>query len=247
MRIYLSNRKHWSHYKRKLSEGTSTCSKLGQTFPPPPFLILSSTKTPGHLWVFCFVLFLKYRLKKVKKADWPRTSGPETTRWWSHCVYFLLHISQTWKHQRAQIEKKFPQQKPEFSSQRISKGAPYPDTKHFSSVQFSHSVVSNSLRAHELPHTTLPCPSPTSGVDSNSCPSSWWCHPTISSSVVPSPFQHQGLFQWVSYLHQVAKAWSFSFSISPSNEYSGLISFRMDWLDLLAVQGTLKSLLQQHS
>ena len=48
--------------------------------------------------------------------------------------------------------------------------------------------------------------------------------------------QHQGLFKWVSSLHQVAKYWSFSFSISPSNEYSGLISFRMDWLDLLAVQ-----------
>ena len=73
-------------------------------------------------------------------------------------------------------------------------------------------------------------------------------HPLLSPS--PPAFnlsQHQGLFQWVSYLHQVAKIWSFSFSISPSNEYSGLISFRMDWLDLLAVQGTLKGLLQHHS
>ena len=59
--------------------------------------------------------------------------------------------------------------------------------------------------------------------------------------------QHQGLFQWVSSSHQVPKHWSFSFSISPSNKYPGLISFRMDWLDLLAVQGTLKSLLQHHS
>ena len=60
--------------------------------------------------------------------------------------------------------------------------------------------------------------------------------------------QHQGLFQWVSSSHQVApKYWSFSFNISPSNEYSGLISFRIDWFDLLAVQGTLKSLLQHHS
>ena len=59
--------------------------------------------------------------------------------------------------------------------------------------------------------------------------------------------QHQGLFQWVSSSHQVAKVLEFHFSISPSNEYSGLISFRMDWLDLLAVQGTLKSLLQHHS
>ena len=68
----------------------------------------------------------------------------------------------------------------------------------------------------------------------------------------PSPLalnlsQHQGLFKWVSSSHQVAKDWSFSFNISPSNEYPGLVSFRMDWLDLLAVQGTLKSLLQHHN
>ena len=73
-------------------------------------------------------------------------------------------------------------------------------------------------------------------------------HPLSS----PSPpafnlFQHQGLSQWVSSSHQVAKYWSFSFNISPSNERSGLISFRMDWLDLPAVQGTCKSLLQHHS
>ena len=73
-------------------------------------------------------------------------------------------------------------------------------------------------------------------------------HPLLS----PSPpslnlSQHEGLFQWVSSSHQVAKYWRFSFNISPSNERSGLISFRMDWLDLLAVQGTLKSLLQHHS
>ena len=73
-------------------------------------------------------------------------------------------------------------------------------------------------------------------------------HPLSS----PSPpalnlSQHQGLFQRVNSSHKMAKYWSFSFSISPSNEYSGLISIRMDWLDLLAVQGTLKSLLQHHS
>ena len=73
-------------------------------------------------------------------------------------------------------------------------------------------------------------------------------HPLLS----PSPLafnlsQHQGLFKWVGSSHQVAKYWSFSFSISPSSEYSGLISFRIDWFDLLAVQGTLKSLLQHHS
>ena len=73
-------------------------------------------------------------------------------------------------------------------------------------------------------------------------------HPLLSPS--PPSFnlsQHQGLFKWVSSLHQWPKNWSFSFNINPSNEYSGLISFRMDWLDLLAVQGTLKSLLQHHS
>ena len=73
-------------------------------------------------------------------------------------------------------------------------------------------------------------------------------HPLLSSSSPPlSLSQHQGLFQWDSSSYQVAwKYWSFSFSISPSSEYSGLISFRMDWLDLLVVQGTLKSL-QHHS
>ena len=70
-------------------------------------------------------------------------------------------------------------------------------------------------------------------------------HPLSSPSPAFSLSQHQSLFQWVSSLHQVAEYWSFS--ISPSNEYSGLISFRIDWLDLLAVLGTLKSLFQHHS
>ena len=73
-------------------------------------------------------------------------------------------------------------------------------------------------------------------------------HPLSSPSLPAfSLSQHQGLFQWVSSSHQGPKYWNFSFSISPSNEYLGLISFRMDWLDLLAVQGTLKSFLQHHS
>ena len=74
---------------------------------------------------------------------------------------------------------------------------------------FSRSVVSDFLQPHGLQHTRLPCPSPTPGVYPNSCPLSQWCHPTISSSAVPfsSCFQsqHQGLFQWVGSLHQVAK------------------------------------------
>ena len=110
--------------------------------------------------------------------------------------------------------------------------------------------MSDSLQPHGLQHTRPPCPAPTPRVYSNSCPSSWWCHPTISSFDVPFSSCLQSFaafFQWVICSHQVVKYWSFSFSISPSNEYSGLISFRMDWLNLLAVQGTLKSLLQHRS
>ena len=82
------------------------------------------------------------------------------------------------------------------------------------SVQFSRSVVSSSLRSHGLQHGRPPCPSPTPGVYSNSCPSSQWCHPTISSVVVPfsshlQSFPHQGLFKWVSSSHQVAKLLEF--------------------------------------
>ena len=80
----------------------------------------------------------------------------------------------------------------------------------FSSVQFSRSVVSDSLRPRELQHARPPCPSPTPRIYSNSCPSSRWCHPAISSSVIPSPpasnpSQHQSLFQWVNSSHEVAK------------------------------------------
>ena len=122
----------------------------------------------------------------------------------------------------------------------------------FSSVQFSHSVVSDSLQPHELQHTRPPYPSPTPGVHPNSCASSWWCHPAISSSVVPfSPAPIPAsirVFSNESTLHMRWPKYSnFSFSISPSKEHPGLVSFRMDLLDLLAVQGTLKSLLQHHS
>ena len=120
------------------------------------------------------------------------------------------------------------------------------------SVQFSHSVVSNSLWPHEPQHTRPPCPSPTPGVHANPCPLSQWCHPTISSShpllLLPSVFPSISVFSDESALHiSWPNYWSFSIKISPTNEYPGLISFRMDWLDLFAVQGTLKSLLQHHS
>ena len=117
----------------------------------------------------------------------------------------------------------------------------------FSSVQ-SLSCVQLFVTLYGLQHARLPCPSPTPGVYSNSCPSSRWCHPTISSChhllLPPSIFPSIRVFSNESALHiRWPKYWSFRYSISPSNEYSGLISFRMDWLDLLAVQGILKSLL----
>ena len=130
------------------------------------------------------------------------------------------------------------------------------------SVQFTCSVVSHSLWPHGLQHVRPPCPSPTPGIYSNSCPLSWWCHPTISSSDVPFSscllsFPASGSFQmsqvfalggqsiavsaWTSVFPSVRvfsnesvlhmrwpKYWSFSFSISPSQEHPGLISFRMD-------------------
>ena len=122
----------------------------------------------------------------------------------------------------------------------------------FSSVRFSWSVVSDSLWPHESQHARLPCPSPSPGIHSNSHPLNRWCHPAISSFVVSFSSCPQSLlasesFQMVNFLHEVSKVLAFSFSIIPSKEIPGLISFRMDWLHLLAVQGTLKSLLQHHS
>ena len=105
--------------------------------------------------------------------------------------------------------------------------------------------MSNSLWPHGLQHARLPCLSPSPRACSNSCPLSQWCHPTISSSV--SPFSCLQSFPASVFSNESAvcirwpKCWSFNFSISPSNDYSGLISFKIDWFDLLAVQGTLKS------
>ena len=128
------------------------------------------------------------------------------------------------------------------------------------SVQFS-SVVSDSLWPHETQRARPPCPSPTPGVHSDLRPSSQWCHPAISSSVVPfsscpqplpasESFPMSQLFTWRGQRTGVSALASFppkkSHGWSPS-EWTGWISFRMDWLDLLAVQGTLKSLLQHHS
>ena len=121
------------------------------------------------------------------------------------------------------------------------------------SVQFSLSVVSDSLRPHELQLARPHCPSPTPRVYLNSCPLSQWCHLTIPTSVISfssclQSFPASGSLQMSQFLASGGQSIGVSaLAISPSNKYSGLISFRMDWLDLLAVPGTLKSLLQHHS
>ena len=109
----------------------------------------------------------------------------------------------------------------------------------FSSVQFSRSVMSDSLQPHGLQHARPPCPSPTPRVHPNPCPSSRWCHPTISSSVVPFSSCPQSFSASGSFQIRCPKYWSFS--ISPSNEYSGLISFRVDWLYLCSPRDSQES------
>ena len=130
---------------------------------------------------------------------------------------------------------------------------PNPGDSQFSSVAQSCPTLCYPVDCSMLSITCPPCPSPTPRVYSNSCPSSWLmppnhlilCRPLLLSlSIFPSikVFSNESVLRirWPNY-------WSFNFNISPSNEYSGLISFRIDSLDLLAVQGTLKSLLQYHS
>ena len=127
-------------------------------------------------------------------------------------------------------------------------------TVQFSSVQYSRSVQSDSLRPHESQHARSPCPSPTPGVHSLKfmsielvMPSSHLilCHPLLLLPPIPPSirvFSNESTLcmRWPKY-------WSFSFSIIPSKKHPGLISFRIDWLDLLAVQGTLEHLVQHHS
>ena len=117
----------------------------------------------------------------------------------------------------------------------------------------SHSVMSDSLWPHGPQHARPPCPLPTPGVHPNSCPLSQWCHPAIHHILCRPPLLLPPISRSITVFSSEStlcmrcpKYWSFSFSINPSNEHPGLISFRMDWLDLLAVRGTLKSLLQHH-
>ena len=112
--------------------------------------------------------------------------------------------------------------------------------------------MSDSLQPHGLQHSRLSCPSPSPGVCPSSCPLHQRCHPSIASSdalfsFCPQAFPEAGTFPMMQLFASVDQNKSFSFSISPSNEYWGLISFKIDWFDLLAVQGTLRSLLQHHS
>ena len=107
-----------------------------------------------------------------------------------------------------------------------------------------------TLQPHELQHARLPCPPPTPEACSNSCPSSRWCHPS-HTMLSPSPptfnlSQHQGLLQWVSSSHPVAKVLEFQLQHQFFQWIFRTMNIRMDWLDLLAIQGTLKSLLQHH-
>ena len=110
--------------------------------------------------------------------------------------------------------------------------------------------MSDSLRPHGLQHARLPCPSPTPGAYTNSCPLSWWCnhlilcHPLL---LPPSILPSISLIKWVSSPHQVAKVLEFQLQHQSFLWIFRTDCFRMGWLDLLAVQGTLKSLLQHHS
>ena len=121
----------------------------------------------------------------------------------------------------------------------------------FNSVQFSSSVLSDSLWPHESQHARPPCLSPTPRAYSNSCPLSWWCHPTISSTV--SPFSsHLQCFPASGYfpVSQLFKSGGQSIGVSASTSVLPMNTQDwppLGWTDLLAVQETLKSLLQHHS
>ena len=140
------------------------------------------------------------------------------------------------------------QQRPSTDKNKINKKF---KSKFYISVQFSHSVMSDSLWPHGLQHARLPCLSPTPRAYSNSCPESVMpSNPLIFSHsllLLPLIFPSITVFSKAVLSIRWPKYWSFNFSISPSYEYAGPISFRIDWLDLLAVQAMLKSLLQHHS
>ena len=117
-------------------------------------------------------------------------------------------------------------------------------------LSFSRPVMSDSLRPHGLQPSRSPCPLPSSGVCQSSHPLLWWCYPILwCSLLLPSIFPAiRDFSNELAIRIRWPKYWSFSFSISPSSEYSGLISLKINRFDLpTAVQGTLRSLLQHHS
>ena len=184
-----------------------------------------------------------HQCRRFRFDPWVRNI-PRKRKWHPTLVFFLgkSHEQRSlvgyslWAHKRVRHDLMTKQQQ-----QHIVK---------YFSVQFSRSVVSDSLWPHGLEHTRVPCLSPIRGAYSNSItsvmPSNYLilCHPLLLPSIFPSI----RVFSNESVLHiKWWKYWHFSFSISPSNEFSGLISFRIDWFDLLTVEGILKSLLQHHS
>ena len=189
--------------------------------------------------MFTVALFTVARM--WKQPRWPSTDEWMRKLWYSG-VWRYSGIQHSHKKEHIWV-----------TSNEVDEPRAYYAELNKSEVQFSSSVVSNSLWPHGLQHTRLLCPSPTPGVYSNPCPLSQCCHPTISSSVVPffshlQSFPASGSFPMSQLFASGGQTiGSFSFNISPSNEHSGLISFRMDWFDLLAVQWTLKSLLQHYS
>ena len=147
---------------------------------------------PKHLILFFEFMFIGVQL--LYNAVLVSGVRPSESVAYIHFLWFCLHIG----HYRVLSRVPWARQ----------------EVLQFSSVQFSHSVMSDSLRPHELQHVSPPCPSPTPGIHPNSCPSSQWCHPAISSAIFPSPpaprpSQLQSRFQWVNSLHEVAKVLEF--------------------------------------
>ena len=213
-------------------------------FWPAEFLLKNQLKT---LWRFPCMLFVTFPLLLLLffclfdfcqfdyYLSW-HVSPWVYPLWDSLCLldlmdYFLFHVQKIFNHY-------------------VFKNFVIPFLFLFFLSQSVQSVMSNSLWPHGLEHVSLPCPTPTPGAYWNSCPLSLWyqsnhlilCHPLL---LLSSIFSSIRVFSNESFLHiRWPKYWSFSFNISPSNEYSGLISFKMECLDLLAIQGTLKSLIQ---
>ena len=151
-------------------------------------------------WVVCSVVLAMstWWRHSACSCSWPGNSC------WGCCCHWcsVQPLPYAWSHKGQDQER--------IKSGSLSWWWSWAQSCMYTSVQFSHPAMSNSLRPHGLQHARPPCPSPTPRVYPNSCPLSWWCHPAISSSVIPfssslQSFPASGSFQWVSSLHQVAK------------------------------------------